>query len=125
MPKQRLNMTINKLLLATSLGLVLAACAGEQADTTTADAPAAGEMPQTTDQGVVTGSPEANVIGPDPMIGDTTADATLGDPMDPNAPATTVDPMQQDPMQQDPMQTTDPMLDGTTETDTTTPPPSQ
>lgn len=113
-------MTINKLFLAASLGLVLAACAGEQADTTTAaDAPAAGEMPQAGDQGVVTGSPEENVLGTEPATGDTTADAaTLGDPMtDPNAPPAV------DPMQQDPTQTTDPSLEGTTETDATTPPP--
>jgi hypothetical protein len=117
MPKQRLIMTINKLFLAASLGLVLAACAGEQADTTAAEGTTAGEMPQAGDQGVVTGSPEENVLGDDTA---TTADASaLGDPMtDPNAPATATDPMG------DPAQTTDPALQGT-ETDTTTPPPSQ
>lgn len=108
-------MTINKLFLAASLGLVLAACAGEQADTTAAEspameAPAAGEMPQAGDQGVVTGSPEENVLGDT----STTADASaLGETaVDPNAPAT--DPMT-DPAQ------TQPVLEGT-ETDTTTPP---
>lgn len=112
MPKQRLNMTMNKLFLAASLGLVLAACAGERADSTAAQTPAAGEMPQAGDQGVVTGSPEPNVIGDDTA---TTADASaMGETMvDPNAPA--VDPMA------DPAQTTDPVLEGT-ETDATTPP---
>lgn len=117
MPKQRLIMTINKLFLAASLGLVLAACAGEEAETTAAESPAieapsAGEMPQAGDQGVVTGSPEENVLGDDTA---TTADASaLGETaVDPNAPAT-------DPMA-DPAQTTQPVLEGT-ETDATTPP---
>jgi hypothetical protein len=112
MPKQRLNMTMNKLFLAASLGLLLAACAGEQADTAALETPTAGEMPQAGDDGVVTGSPEENVIGDDTA---TTADASaLGETMvDPNAPA--IDPMA------DPNVTTEPVLEGT-EGDTTTPP---
>lgn len=118
MPKQRLIMTINKLFLAASLGLALSACSGEQADTTAAESPAletpsAGEMPQAGDQGVVTGSPEENVLGDNTA---TTADASAlgGTAMDPNAPAT-------DPMA-NPAQTTDPVLEGTEATDATTPP---
>lgn len=117
-------MTMNKLFLAASLGLVLAACAGEQAETAAletpaAGAPTAGEMPQAGDQGVVTGSPEENVIGTD--TGATTADASaMGDPMtdqntlDPNAPATI-----------EPAETTDPALEGTTGTEVTTDLPTQ
>lgn len=109
-------MTINKLFLAASLGLVLAACAGEQADTAAIDAPAAGEMPQAGDQGVVTGSPEENVLGDNAA---TTGDAsTLGDPMnDPMAPAPVTDPAL------DPAPVTDPELQALDENDSS--PPSQ
>lgn len=113
-------MTMNKLFLAASLGFVLAACAGEQADTAAVDATAAGEIPQAGDDGIVSGSPEegldGNAIGDDAA---TTADASeLGQPMtDPNAPPAVTDPLV------DPAQTTDPVLE---ETDAnSTPPPSQ
>ncbi|WP_189454887.1 hypothetical protein [Cognatilysobacter bugurensis] len=106
-------MTMNKLFLAASLGLVLAACAGEQAETAAVEAPAAieapaaGEIPQAGAEGIVTGSPEENVIGTDANVGATTADAgALGEPVvDPNAP-TVADPM-----------TTEPVLEGNAEVD--------
>lgn len=110
-------MNVNKLLIAASLGLALAACAGEQADTTAAEVPAAGEIPQAGDEGIVTGSPAENVIGDET----TTADAsTLADPtLDPAAPPATVDPM----LEQNPA-TVDPAVEGA-EIDPSVPPPSQ
>lgn len=115
-------MTTNKLFLAASLGLVLAACAGEQAETTAAEeVPAAGEMPQAGDEGVVTGSPEENLVGTETEVGDTTADAsTMIDPaLDPNAPATATDPLADPAMPP----ATDPALEDPTQADP--PPPSQ
>lgn len=112
-------MTINKLFLAASLGFALAACAGEEADTAVVEAPveapAAGEIPQAGDEGIVTGSPAENVIGDE-----TTADAMTVDPLtDPDAPVAPVDPLQQDPGV-----TTPPVLEGV-EPEPVAPPPSQ
>lgn len=125
-PKQRLEMSINKLLLAIPLGLALAACGGQQTDGTAAQQTGAGEMPQAGDTGTVTGSPAQDVVGTDPNYGQTTGDAsTMGEGgLTPTDPTTgTVDPMQTDPA----LQGTD-QMDQTDQLDQqqqTPPPPTQ
>lgn len=123
-------MTMYKTLLAASLGLALAACAGEQQTANTAaDAPAAGEMPQAGDEGIVTGSPEESLVdsnpdlGTSPDLGTTSADAgAMGDTGElgtepAGSAAGTVDPTL------DPAQQVDPALqDATTEPEPVTPP---
>lgn len=112
-------MTMHRALLAVSLGLALAACGGEQQTAETAvDTPSAGEMPQAGDQGVVTGSPEENVLAPDTTTADAGAMGDLGN--NPDAATMNTDPAL------DPMQQPDPALqDTTTDQQQTTPPPTQ
>jgi hypothetical protein len=121
MTMQRFVMTMYRALLAVSLGLALAACAGEQQTAETAvEAPAAGEIPQAGDQGIVTGSPEENVIETD--AGATTADAGAMGEVGVDAAgsaAGTVDPAL------DPAQQTDPVLEGTTTDQQPATPPQQ